>query len=90
MVDQLASRIFIEYQEAIDIQEALKCNNLQDDENVDNASQFSAPHPQPLPHLANIFPNPLSSLTNEVPSLVSKISPKPVAMTKKQLVTPMM
>ena len=83
VVDQLASRIFIEYQEAIDIQEALKRDNLQDKENVDNASQFLAPHPQPLPRSTDITRNPLSSLSNEVPSLVREISPKPTG-TKKQ------
>ena len=86
MVDQLASRIFVEYQEAIDIQEALKRDNLQDKENVDNASQFLAPHPQPLPRSSGVLRNPLSSLTNEVPSLVNEISPKPTG-TKKQRLT---
>jgi hypothetical protein len=86
MVDQLASRIFVEYQEAIDIQEALKRDNLQDKENVNNASQFLAFHPQPLPRSSDVTRNPLSSLSNEVPSLVSDISPKP-ATTKKQRLT---
>jgi hypothetical protein len=86
MVDQLASRIFVEYQEVIDIQEALTRDNLQDKENVDNASQFLAPHPQPLPCSSDVTRNPLSSLTNEVPTLVNDISPKP-ATTKKQRLT---
>jgi hypothetical protein len=86
VVDQLASRIFVEYKEAIDIQEALKRDNLQDKENVDNASQFLEPHPQLLPRSTDITSNPLSSLTNEVPSLISEISPKPT-ITKKQRLT---
>ncbi len=71
LADELAVGLYIEYQEAVDAQEALRCNNLQDKENVNNACQFLAPHPQPLPRSADISCNPLSSLTNEVPSLVS-------------------
>ncbi len=86
VVDQLASRIFIEHQEAVDVQEALKRDNAQDKENVDNASQFLAPHPRPLPRSADVTRNPLSSLSNEVPSLISETSLKPTT-TKKQRLT---
>ena len=84
-VDEVAVRLYVEYQEAVDIQEALRRDNLQDKENVNNASQFLAPNPQPLPRSLDTR-NPLSSLTNEVPSLVTEISPKPTG-TKKQRLT---
>ncbi len=85
-VNELAVRLYSEYQEAIDIQEALQHDNILDNENISNASQFLAPHPQPLPRSADIGHNPLSSLSNEVPSLTSKISPKQTG-TKKQRLT---
>ncbi len=85
VVDELAVRLYVEYQEAIDIQEALKHDNLLEKENINGASQFLAPHPQPLPHSTDTH-NPLSSLSNEIPSLVSEISPKPTT-TKKQPLT---
>ncbi len=86
VVDELAVRLYIEYQKAVDAQDALKHDNLLEKENVNNISQFLAPHPQPLPCSADISHNPLSSLTNEVPLLVSEILPKPT-MTKKQHLT---
>lgn len=62
-VDQLSVRFYVEYQEAIHIHEALKHDYAQDKENVNNLSQYLAPHPQPLlPRSANITRNPLSSL----------------------------
>ncbi len=62
-----------------------RLDNLKEKENIDDASQFLALHPQPLPHSLDTC-NPLSSLTNEVPSLVNEISPKPTG-TKKQRLT---
>ncbi len=61
----LSDSLVRKYQEAVDIQEALRRDNLQDKENVNNASQFLAPNPQPLPRSLDTH-NPLSSLTNEV------------------------
>jgi len=84
-VDEIAVRLYVEYQEAVDIQEALRRDNLQDKENVNNASQFLAPNPQPLPRSSDTR-NPLSSLSSEIPSLVNEISPKPTG-TKKQRLT---
>jgi hypothetical protein len=86
-VDELAIRLYIEYQEAVDAQEAYRCDNLLEKENVNNASQFLAPHPQPLPRSADISCNPLSSLSNEVPSLVTEISPKVIGTKKQRLMT---
>jgi hypothetical protein len=85
VVDEPAVRLYVKYQEAIDIQEALKCDNLQEKKNVNVASQFLAPNPQPLPRSSDTR-NPLSSLSNEIPSLVNEISPKPTG-TKKQRLT---
>jgi hypothetical protein len=84
VVDELAVRLYVEYQEAFDLQEALKHDNLLEKENINVASQFLAHHPQPLPHSTDTC-NPLSSLSNEIPSLVSKISPKPTTMKKQRL-----
>jgi hypothetical protein len=39
-LDQLCLRLFAEFQEALEIQEAIKRDNLLDKENVANASQF--------------------------------------------------
>jgi hypothetical protein len=47
--DELDVRLYVEYQEAVNVQEALRRDNLLDKENVNHASQFLAPHPQPLP-----------------------------------------
>jgi hypothetical protein len=85
-VDELTIRLYIEYQEAVEAQEACRCNNLLEKENITNASQFLAPHPQPLPCSVDISCKPLSSLSNEVPSLVTEISPKVIG-TKKQHLT---
>jgi hypothetical protein len=60
---------------------------VQEKENVNNASQLLAPHPQPLPRSADISRNPLSSLTNEVPLLVTDISPKPTGTKKQRLMS---
>ena len=84
-IDELAVRLYIEYQEAVDAQEAYRCNNLLEKENINNASQFLAPHPQPLPRSADISRNPLSSLSNEVPSLISEMSPKVIGTNKQPL-----
>jgi hypothetical protein len=76
----------MEYQEAVDIQEAIRCNNLLDKENINNASQFSAPNPQPLLHTSDVTHNPLRAISNKVPALVNKLTPKPVD-TKNQCLT---
>jgi hypothetical protein len=49
VVDELSVRLFMEFQESVDIQEAIRCDNLLEKENVNNASQFLAPNPPPLP-----------------------------------------
>jgi hypothetical protein len=86
-IDQIVIRLCIEYQEAVDIQEAIRCRKWQDKENVTNASQVLVPKPQPLPSTADFSCNPLSSLlTNRAPSLVSKLSPKLTGM-RKQILT---
>jgi hypothetical protein len=48
-VDQLAVKLYTEYQEAADIQEALNWDAALQKENIENALQFLAPHPKPLP-----------------------------------------
>jgi hypothetical protein len=42
-VDGLSVRLYVEFQET------LRCNNLLEKENINNASQFLAPNPPPLP-----------------------------------------
>jgi hypothetical protein len=71
-VDQILLRLY----KAVDIQEAVRCNNLLDKDNVNNASQFLAPNHQHRPSRADISHNPLNSLTNEAPAVVSELSPK--------------
>ena len=71
---------------ALDIQEAIKRDNLLDKENVANASQFLAPNPQPLPGSVAVTRHPLSAISNE--ALVNdEVSPKPPIGTKKQRLT---
>jgi hypothetical protein len=80
--------LYVEYQEAIDIQEAIRQNNLLEKENILNASQFLAPNPQPLPRTSDAIHNPLSAISNEVPALVNdEVPPKPLIGTKKQRLT---
>jgi hypothetical protein len=64
-VDQLAFKLFTEYQEAADIQEALKRDAALQKENIENTLQFLAPHPKPLPCSldSNGNHNPFSSIT---------------------------
>jgi hypothetical protein len=82
-LDQLCLWLYMEYQEALDIQEAIRCNNLLDKENVHNASQFLAPNPQPLPCSVAVTHHPLSTISNEAPALVNgEVSPKPLVGTK--------
>jgi hypothetical protein len=78
-MDQLCMRLYVEYQEALDIQEAIKCNNLLDKENVTNASQFLAPNPQPFPCSVAVTHHPLSAMSNEAPALV-----KPLFLIEKK------
>jgi hypothetical protein len=85
---QLCVRLYVEYQEALDIQEAIKRDNLLDKENVTNASHFLAPNPQPLPRSVAVTRHPLSAISNEAPALVNdEVSPKPPIETKKQRLT---
>ena len=87
-LDQLCVRLYLEYQEALDIQEAIKRDNLLDKENVANATQFLAPNPQPLPRSVAVTRHPLSAISNEAPALVNdEVSPKPPIGTKKQRLT---
>ena len=44
-VDKLSVRLYVEYQEAVDVQEALRHDNLLEKENIQNASNFLAPNP---------------------------------------------
>jgi hypothetical protein len=46
-VDEVAARLYLEYQEAVNIQEALQHDNLM--KNVNNTSQFLASHLRPFP-----------------------------------------
>ena len=78
----------MQYQEVVDIQEALWRNNMLEKENVHNASQFLATNPQPLPRTSEMIHNPLSIISYEVPALVNnEVSHKPLVGTKKQLLT---
>jgi hypothetical protein len=87
-LDQLCLRLFAEFQEALEIQEAIKRDNLLDKENVANASQFLAPIPQPLPHSVAVTRHPLSAISYEAPALVNdEVSPKPLVGNKKQCLT---
>jgi hypothetical protein len=87
-LDQLCLRLYAEFQEALDIQEAIKCDNLLDKENVAHALQFLAPNPQPLPCSVAVTRHPLSAISNEAPALVNdEVSPKPPIGTKKQCLT---
>jgi hypothetical protein len=87
-LDQLCLRLYVEYQEALDIQEAIKHDNLLDKENIANALQFLAPNPQPLPRSVAITHHPLSTISNEAPELVNNdVFPKPLIGTKKQQLT---
>jgi len=89
-VDQLAVKLYTEYQEAADIQEALKRDAALQKENIENASQFLAPHPKPLPRSldGNGNRNPLSSISNDAPYLISETTAKPMqSLTKKQRLT---
>jgi hypothetical protein len=84
----LCLQLYVEYQEALDIQEAIKLDNLLDKENVHNASQFLAPNPQPLLCSAAITCHPLSAISNEAPALFNdEVSIKPPVGTKKQCLT---
>jgi hypothetical protein len=84
-VDKLSVRLYVEYQEAVDIQEALQWDNLLEKENIQNESNFLAPNPQPLPHSSDVIQNSLSAISNEAPALVNDdVSPKPTIRTKKQ------
>jgi hypothetical protein len=47
-VDQLAEKLYAEYQEAADMQEVLKRGTPLLEKDVKNVSQFLAPHPKPL------------------------------------------
>jgi hypothetical protein len=71
-LDQLCLRLYVEYQEALDIQEAIKHDNLLDKENIANALQFLAPNPQPLPRSVAITHHPLSTISNEAPYFESR------------------
>jgi hypothetical protein len=64
-VDQLLVCLYVEYQEAVDIQEAIRRDNLLDKETVNNASQFLAPNPQPLPCLGDVTHKPLSTISKK-------------------------
>jgi preprotein translocase subunit SecD len=87
-VDKLSVHLYVEYQEAVDIQEALQPNNLLEKENIQNASNFLAPNPQPLPRSSDVTQNPLSAISNEAPTLVNDdVPPKPTIGTKKQRLT---
>jgi hypothetical protein len=84
-VDKLSVCLYVEYQEAVDIQEALRCNNLLEKEIIQNASNFLAPNPQPLPRTSDVICNPLSTISSEAPALVNDdVSPKLSIGTKKQ------
>jgi hypothetical protein len=84
-VDKLSVHLYVEYQEAVDNQEALRRDNLLEKENIQNASNFLAPNPQPLPCSSDVIQNPLSAISNEAPALVNNdVSPKPTVGTKKQ------
>ena len=87
-LEQLCLRLYGEYEEALDIQEAIRRDNLLDKENVANSTQFLAPNPQPLPRSVAVTRHPLSAISNEAPALVNdEISPKPPIGTKKQCLT---
>jgi len=86
-LEQLCLRLYVEYQEALDIQEAIRCDNLLDKENIANTLQFLAPNPQPLSHSV-VTHHPLSAISNEAPALVNdEVSSKPPMGTKKQCIT---
>jgi hypothetical protein len=88
VLDELWVWLFVEYQEVVDIQEALQHDNMLEKENIHNASHFLAPNPQPLPRTSETIHNPLSSISNEAPALVNdEMSPKPLIGTKKQCLT---
>jgi hypothetical protein len=75
-LEQLCFRLYGEYQEALDIQEAIRRDNLLDKENVANALQFLAPNPQPLPRSVAVTRHSLSAISNEVPALINdEVSP---------------
>ena len=67
-VDKLSMRLYVEYQEVVDIQEALRCDNLLEKENIQNATNFLAPTPQPLPRSVAVTRHPLNALSNEAPA----------------------
>jgi hypothetical protein len=48
-VDELSVHLYVEFQEAVDIQEALRHDKLLEKENINNASKYLAPNPPPLP-----------------------------------------
>jgi hypothetical protein len=75
-IDELSVHLYMEYQEALDIQEAIQCNNLPEKEKVNNASQFLAPNPPPLPRASAVTQHPLSTISNEAPALVNEVSHK--------------
>ena len=78
----------MEYQEAVDIQEALQRDNLLEKENIQNASNFLVPNPWPIPQTSDAIHNPLSAINNEAPALVNdEVSAKPPIGTKKQRLT---
>jgi len=89
-VDQLTVKLYTKYQEAADIQEALKQDAALHKENIKNASKFLGSHPRPIPCSlkSNGSHIPLSSLTNNAPSLISETTAKTVqSLTKKQCLT---
>jgi len=63
VLDELCVRLIVEYQEVVDIQEALRCNNMLEKENIHNASQFLAPFPAPVtPFIIHWAPSPMRRL----------------------------
>ena len=82
----------MEYQEVVDIQEALQHDNMLEKVNIHNASQFFGTKPStPSPHQSSeTICNPLSAISNEAPALVNdelSLSSKPLVGTKKQRLT---
>jgi hypothetical protein len=74
----LCVRLYVEYQEALDIQEVIKRDSVLDKENVANVSHFLVPTPQPLPRSVAVTRHPFSAISNEAPALVNdKVSLNP-------------
>jgi hypothetical protein len=87
-VDELSVRLYMEFQEAVDVQEALRRDKLLEKENINNASQFLAPNPSPLPQTSATAQNPFSAISNKAPALVNEVSPKLIGM-KNNVCLPM-